>query len=300
MERFTPGIEGEIWYEHWHRYHFVGEVIRGRRVLDIACGEGYGSALLAREAASVIGMDTNAGVIAAARGRYGAIANLEFREGRCEANGLPDASVDVVISMETLEHTAGPEKLVAESARVLAPGGVFIVSTPNKEIYSDRRGYRNPHHVREFQREEFEALVRRHFPAIAIFGQRVDAYSAIWPMDSPPSGGQLLDARSREADRPAPGIADAMYFLAACAREDRALEGFRTRFSLLSDRDHYVLEDYVAVQRRMAELQTQLERTEAAYVASQKQVAALSSELARRAPATASTEPTPPPQWRRR
>jgi len=297
MERFTPGTEGEIWYEHWHRYHFVAEVVRGRRVLDIACGEGYGSALLARSAASVIGMDTDADVIAAARGRYGALANLDYRQGRCEAIGLPDSSIDVVISMETLEHTEAPEKLVSEAARVLATGGVFIVSTPNKEIYSDRRNYRNPHHVREFQRAEFEALVGRHFPAVALFGQRVDAYSAIWPMDAAADVVQLLDARSREADRARIGVADAMYFLAACSREDTALAEFRKRFSLLSDRDHYVMEDYVAVQRRMAELQVQLERTEAAYVASQRQVEALSTELARRTPAN--PEPQPP-QWRRR
>ena len=285
MERFTPGIDGEIWYEHWHRYHFVRDVARGRRVLDIACGEGYGSALLAREAASVIGMDADAGAVVAARGRYGGFANLEYREGRCEAIDLPNASFDLVVSMETLEHTDAPERLVEEAARVLAPGGIFIVLTPNKEVYSERRGYRNPHHVREFHRGEFEALVGRHFPAVALFGQRVDAYSAIWPIDAPAAGGQLLDARGREADRARVGIADPMYFLAACAREDRVLADFRSRLSLLSDRDHYVLEDYVAVQRRMAELQTQLERTEAAYVASQKQVAALSSELA---------------QWRRR
>jgi ubiquinone/menaquinone biosynthesis C-methylase UbiE len=298
MERFSPGTEGEIWYEHWHRYHFVSGAVRGRRVLDIACGDGYGSALLAGHAAHVIGMDADAQVVVSARNRYGSAANLEYREGRCEAIPLPDASVDVVISLETLEHTAAPEKLVEEAARVLAAGGLFIVSTPNKKIYSDARNYRNPHHVREFYRDEFEALVGRHFAAFALFGQRVDAYSAIWPLDAPASAGQLLDARNREANAPSQGIADPMYYLGACAREPQTLEACRGLLSVLSDRDHYILNDYAAVQRRMAELQTQLERTEAAYVASQKQVATLSSELARRA--APAEDPAPPPQWRRR
>ena len=56
-ERFIPGVPGEIWLEHWHRYHFAARWAMGRRVLDVACGEGYGTALLARTAAQVTGVD---------------------------------------------------------------------------------------------------------------------------------------------------------------------------------------------------------------------------------------------------
>ena len=76
-ERFVPGVPGEIWYEHWHRYHFAVPLVRDARVLDVACGSGYGSALLARRAHKVTGVDISPDAIAHARTSYGGIANLE-------------------------------------------------------------------------------------------------------------------------------------------------------------------------------------------------------------------------------
>ena len=78
-ERFVPGTAGEIWYEHWHRYQFAGAFAAGRRVLDAACGEGYGSALLARSAASVVGVDIAADAVAHARARYSALVARNAR-----------------------------------------------------------------------------------------------------------------------------------------------------------------------------------------------------------------------------
>ena len=77
-ERFVPGVQGEIWIEHWHRYHFARRFIAGKRVLDVACGEGYGAALLAREAAQVTGVDIFEPAIDHARRAYGERANLAF------------------------------------------------------------------------------------------------------------------------------------------------------------------------------------------------------------------------------
>jgi ubiquinone/menaquinone biosynthesis C-methylase UbiE len=96
-ERFVPGAKGEIWIEHWHRYHFAARWCQGKRVLDVACGEGYGTALLARRAAHVTGADISAEAIAHARSRYGSLANAEFLEASCTALPLDDASVDVAI-----------------------------------------------------------------------------------------------------------------------------------------------------------------------------------------------------------
>ena len=70
-ERFVPGCAGEIAYEHWHRYAFARQFVAGKRVLDAACGEGYGSALLASVAASVVGVDIDAPAVAHAAERYG-------------------------------------------------------------------------------------------------------------------------------------------------------------------------------------------------------------------------------------
>ena len=77
-ERFVPGARGEIWVEHWHRYHFAARFAAGMRVVDAACGEGYGSALLARSAASVVGADISPAAVAHARRAYAGVANLSF------------------------------------------------------------------------------------------------------------------------------------------------------------------------------------------------------------------------------
>ena len=82
-ERFTPECVREIWYEHWHRYVFARAFVRGKRVLDAACGEGYGSALLADEAASVVGIDVDAAAIQHARSRYGDRQKLRIERGDC-------------------------------------------------------------------------------------------------------------------------------------------------------------------------------------------------------------------------
>src|SRR5512140_990226 len=102
-ERFVPGTRGEIWMEHWHRYHFASRWVAGKRVLDIACGEGYGSALLARRAQSVLGVDVSPESIAHAQKAYASLANASFVNGSCNAIPAGDASIDVAISFETLE-----------------------------------------------------------------------------------------------------------------------------------------------------------------------------------------------------
>src|SRR5688572_13586982 len=155
-ERFTPECVREIWYEHWHRYAFALPLARGRRVLDAACGEGFGSALLAGAATSVIGVDIDPQAVSHARGRYGARAGLDYREADCtRLDALPEASFDLIVSFETLEHVAEQERMLDGFARLLAPDGVLLVSTPDKRTYSDDTGFRNEYHVRELYREEF-------------------------------------------------------------------------------------------------------------------------------------------------
>src|SRR5436190_10605249 len=94
-ERFLPSCSGEIAYEHWHRYAFARRFVAGKRVLDVACGEGYGSALLAQVAATVTGIDIDAAAVAHARESYAALTNLRFNEGSAATLPLLDGSVDV-------------------------------------------------------------------------------------------------------------------------------------------------------------------------------------------------------------
>ncbi len=178
-ERYVPEVGGNIQLEHLHRYLLAARVVKGKAVLDIACGEGYGSAMLALGAARVTGVDISPDAIAHAQAKYRA-GNLEFRQGACEAVPLPDASVDVVVSFETIEHHDQHEAMMREIKRVLKPDGVLVISSPDKLEYSDRPQYRNPHHVRELYRHEFSGLLDAFFRKHAIYGQRVMYGSAIF------------------------------------------------------------------------------------------------------------------------
>ncbi len=171
-ERFIPGLGGMIELEHRHRYLFARQVCAGKVVLDIACGEGYGSSMLAQAARSVIGVDIAEEAIAHARKHYSA-ANLGFKVGDCAAIPVADASVDVVVSFETIEHHDQHEEMMGEIRRVLRPGGLLILSSPERFEYSERPGTKNDFHVHELYRDEFVDLVGRYFSHLDIYDQKV-------------------------------------------------------------------------------------------------------------------------------
>jgi glycosyltransferase involved in cell wall biosynthesis/ubiquinone/menaquinone biosynthesis C-methylase UbiE len=176
-ERYLPRIGGSIELEHLHRYYLALEFARGRRVLDIASGEGYGSAILATAAGHVVGVDISAEAVAHAAAKYRR-DNLEFRTGSCAAIPLPDGSIDVAVSFETIEHHAEHHEMMRELKRVLVPGGLLVISSPDRLHYSDVPGTENPYHVKELYREEFEALLGQYFAAHRMMGQRV-AYGSM-------------------------------------------------------------------------------------------------------------------------
>ena len=214
-ERFTPEVRGPIWYEHWHRYAFVASIVRGLRVLDAACGEGYGSFLLARAAAQVTGVDISADAVTHARERYPS-DNLAFVQGSVTQLPLPDHSVDVVVSFETIEHLAPQREMLAEFRRVLTPAGVLIISSPNRPIYNEAGQVENHFHVSELDRAELKALLDPAFPQQAWHAQRVVAQSALWAEGGGGSETRYTVLESdevREARLPAPP----MYFVVTCA-----------------------------------------------------------------------------------
>ena len=120
-ERMVPEeAHARIFWEHVARYRFAKDFVRGKRVLDIACGEGYGASSLAKAgAASVVGVDIADDVCEHARRKYG----IDARTGDAQAIPLPDRSIDLIVSFETIEHVASPAAFLQECARVLAPDG---------------------------------------------------------------------------------------------------------------------------------------------------------------------------------
>src|SRR4051794_35055231 len=168
-ERFDPAtMAGELTEaEHLGRYLWAGQFARGKRVLDAGCGTAYGSAILSREgAASVVGVDVAPAVIEAARGEVG--DEVELIVGDISSLEFDDDSFDVVACFEVIEHVENPEPVVRELRRVLAPGGILIASSPNRESYVPG----NPHHVREFLPDEFRALLGAAFTHVGLWRQQ--------------------------------------------------------------------------------------------------------------------------------
>lgn len=240
-ERYTPERGREIAYEHWHRYALARPLAAGRRVLDAACGEGYGSALMAQAGGRVLGLDLDAQAVAHARTRYAGIPQLVYEQADATAlDHLPDASFDLILSFETLEHVQDQEQLLDGFARLLAPGGLLLVSTPDKRVYTDLTGEVNPHHVRELYRDEFEALLAPRFPHRRLFGQKLLFQSVLWDL----AGEGASEASTATPDGLRAGLAyEPMYLLAACARESRALDALPA-LSLHGDLAESVYADY--------------------------------------------------------
>lgn len=169
-ERILPDeTEPGIVALHLKRYEFAQPYCSDRDVLDAGCGVGYGTALLAQRARSVVGIDVDEDAIAYARDRY-ETPNVEFRVGDMTAVELDDRSVDVVCAFETIEHLAAPEAFVAEARRVLRDGGVLVASTPRADRTEEHPA--NPHHEREYSVDDFAALLRTQFGSVELLGQR--------------------------------------------------------------------------------------------------------------------------------
>jgi SAM-dependent methyltransferase len=173
-ERLVPDAQyGDVAHaEHLARYLVAGQLAGGRRVLDAACGEGYGTALLGAHGASrAVGVDVDAGAVEHARARYG----REFHQADVVDLPFEDGAFDLVVSFETIEHVPDPAGALAEFRRVLAPDGVLVASTPNAREYL----VDNEFHVREFTPEEFVDLVAARFDDVAVLYQQNWLASAV-------------------------------------------------------------------------------------------------------------------------
>ena len=235
-ERFVPGVPGEIVYEHVHRYAFARAFASGRRVLDAACGEGYGTALLAAVAEGVVGVDIDPAALARAREAYRGVSRAQFAEGSVTALPIADASVDVVVSFETVEHLLAVDqpRMIGEFARVLAPGGLLVLSSPNRIEYSDARNHRNPFHLHELDRDELARLLDAHFPARRWYRQRMWLGSTLW--SEAPGGHHEAWAGTPEAVSEA-SPPPALYYVLVAARRDADIPAALPAISVFSDAD---------------------------------------------------------------
>lgn len=195
--------------EHLVRYHSVLPLIEGAVVLDIACGAGYGSDLLATRATKVYGFDISTEAVDYAKAHYPS-KKIEFRVSDATKIDLPDGGVDRVVSFETIEHVKDYDKFVREVKRVLKPGGQFIVSTPNDKEFPPG----NHFHFHQFVLPEFKEFLDKHFKNVDIY------YQGTWyatgllakeDMDGRGSlEGQVLKSVKEKPEQ-------AVYFLAICS-----------------------------------------------------------------------------------
>jgi SAM-dependent methyltransferase len=169
-ERTLPDVpEENYWYRrHLVVYEWIAERVAGQRVVDMACGEGYGSDVLARSAASVVGVDANPEAHEHARLRYQR-PNLRFERELVESFDEP---CDAVVFLQTIEHVQDPGAILEHFKSMLAPGGAAYVSTPNLLTLAPPGAEKsdNPWHVKEYRAEEFRQLCEAHFEQVEVLG----------------------------------------------------------------------------------------------------------------------------------
>ena len=235
-ERVVPqAVEPQLWNEHVSRYHFAQLFATGKCVLDVGCGTGYGTELLAERAAEAVGFDLSPEAIQYATEKYG---RPRFLLGSADSFPIRSQSCGVITAFEVIEHIHRWPDLVAEAARALTPDGIFLVSTPNKHYYAETRedAGPNPFHVHEFDLEELERSLREQFAYVSILSQ--NQTEAIVFAGSP-------DATSSSSAwiSPSDSLPTAHFFLAICSHRPVAIPNFTfisNSGNLLREREHYI------------------------------------------------------------
>lgn len=193
-----PLIDSQIENEHRHRYEAAANFVVGKRVLDAACGSGYGSEILATNAKSVVGIDYSSEVIAYCKSSSKA-PNLDFLQMSVITLDFPDNSFDVVVSFETYEHLTAINQVrfLQEIKRVLTPDGVLIISSPNRGIWNQLIGGNNKYHLNELTVKELEDTLKKYFLQVNIYYQN---YVPVSIISAGFTGGDLNTIYSKNFD----------------------------------------------------------------------------------------------------
>jgi SAM-dependent methyltransferase len=169
-ERTLPDVpEENYWYRrHLAVYEWIAARAAGQRVIDMACGEGYGSNMLASGATQVVGVDANPEAHEHARLRYRR-ANLRFARDLVESFA---EQADAVVFLQTIEHLKDPDAVLQHFRGLVGQRGTVYLSTPNVLTLAPKGAQRsdNPWHVHEYRAQEFEQLCRSHFASVALYG----------------------------------------------------------------------------------------------------------------------------------
>ena len=224
-ERFTlSDIDWPEFLFHMQRYALAQRFARGLQVLDCACGEGYGTAYIAQEAVHVTGLDISIEAITQCRETFIGVDNIDFQIADMAHIPFPEASFDLVVCFEAIEHIDADkqDRALAEMRRVLKPEGILLISTPDR-LVGEKRGYANPFHVAEMTITEFSEKLGRHFPHVALYSQELNMVSAMWSLDTNGQSegiGEWIDQTILEADRslrPMAGNNAFYYVFAICS-----------------------------------------------------------------------------------
>ncbi len=247
-ERVIPDlVDPNLWNEHVARYAFASRLSRNRRVLDAGCGAGYGAAELSYAARSVTAIDLAGDAVNYARKQYPR-RNLDWLVASCTAIPIADHTIDLVVAFEVIEHLTDWQLLLEEAKRVLAPGGQFIVSTPNKTYYAESRKLSgpNPFHEHEFEYEEFRDALTAVFPFVSFFLQDHTEGLLLQAVGSRGSAEVRMDAKEHSPR-------DSNFFIAVCAMSPQT--GSPT-FVYLPSTGNLLKERGIHISRLESELQT--------------------------------------------
>ena len=217
-ERTIPDLDIENYWFRRHQvvYRRLAPRCAGRDVLEAGCGEGYGAELIAGVAGRVVAVDYDETAVAHVRARY---TRVQVMQANLAELPLPDASVDVVVNFQVIEHLWDQAQFVAECARVLRPSGLLMVSTPNRITFSPGRDTPiNPFHTRELNADELtQLLLDAGFSQVSMSG--LFHGPRLREMDAR-HGGSIIDAQIARAVAAAPWPPELMADVAAITTDD--------------------------------------------------------------------------------
>ncbi len=241
-ERYVPWVEDKkLTYEHLQRYYYAKNFVKGRRVLDLASGEGYGANILSEDAESVAGVDISPEAVRHASSKY-IRDNLRYFVGDITAIPIEGMGVfDVITCFEALEHIEDHDALLREVKRLLKPEGIFLISTPNKLIYSDIPKYTNKFHLKELYFDEFRDLLGGHFAGCYFYGQKVSPLTSLFALFDGGSPGRksFVSIGDKGFHEVTSAERQALYFVAVASDGGLGAESLPSEYEIVDVSDSY-------------------------------------------------------------